>query len=90
MKENMGNYRHYQTKGLINKDQLTNQVALYYQQQNNLLGLSGQNEQNGCRSPRWKAISISRPPKLTTRFTRWSCRRSGSTSPPVTRSMCVV
>lgn len=46
MKENMENYRHYQTKGLINKDQLTNQVALYYQQQNNLLGLSGQNEQN--------------------------------------------
>ncbi|HGM6743913.1 TPA: ABC transporter transmembrane domain-containing protein [Serratia marcescens] len=34
MKENMENYRHYQTKGLINKDQLTNQVALYYQQQN--------------------------------------------------------
>ncbi|EPZ5943916.1 HlyD family secretion protein [Serratia sp. IR-2025] len=45
-KENMENYRHYQTKGLINKDQLTNQVALYYQQHNNLLSLSGQNEQN--------------------------------------------
>lgn len=49
MKENMENYRHYQTKGLINKDQLTNQVALYYQQQNNLLGLSGQNEQNALQ-----------------------------------------
>lgn len=49
MKENMENYRHYQTKGLINKDQLTNQVALYYQQQNNLLGLSGQNEQNAMQ-----------------------------------------
>lgn len=46
MKENMENYRSYQKSGLINKDQLTNQVALYYQQQNNLLGLSGQNEQN--------------------------------------------
>ncbi|CAO98395.1 HlyD family secretion protein [Erwinia tasmaniensis] len=44
--ENMENYRQYQAKGLINKDQLTNQVALYYQQQNSLLGLSGQNEQN--------------------------------------------
>ncbi|CAI2046321.1 Colicin V secretion protein CvaA [Serratia fonticola] len=49
MKENMENYQHYQSKGLINKDQLTNQVALYYQQQNNLLGLSGQNEQNALQ-----------------------------------------
>jgi len=49
MKENMENYRNYQLKGLINKDQLTNQVALYYQQQNNLLGLSGQNEQNALQ-----------------------------------------
>jgi membrane fusion protein len=49
MKENMENYRHYQTKGLINKDQLTNQVAQYYQQQNSLLGLSGQNEQNALQ-----------------------------------------
>lgn len=46
MKNNMNNYRTYQKKGLINKDQLTNQTALYYQQQNNLLSLSGQNEQN--------------------------------------------
>ena len=29
MKNNMENYRSYQSKGLINKDQLTNQVALY-------------------------------------------------------------
>ncbi|EAY7363602.1 HlyD family efflux transporter periplasmic adaptor subunit, partial [Salmonella enterica] len=39
----------YQKKGLINKDQLTNQTALYYQQQNNLLSLSGQNEQNALQ-----------------------------------------
>lgn len=49
MKDNMDNYRNYQAKGLINKDQLTNQVALYYQQQNNLLNLSGQNEQNALQ-----------------------------------------
>ncbi|MDT3253216.1 HlyD family secretion protein [Serratia sp. root2] len=49
MKENMENYRHYQTRGLINKDQLSDKVALYYQQQNNLLGLSGQNEQNSLQ-----------------------------------------
>jgi membrane fusion protein len=46
MKNNMENYKRYQAKGLINKDQLTNQIALYYQQQNNLLSLSAQNEQN--------------------------------------------
>ncbi|WP_329906695.1 HlyD family secretion protein [Serratia quinivorans] len=46
MKDNMESYRSYRSKGLINKDQLTSQVALYYQQQNNLLSLSGQNEQN--------------------------------------------
>lgn len=49
MKNNMDNYRRYQSKGLINKDQLANQIALYYQQQNNLLGLSGQNEQNALQ-----------------------------------------
>lgn len=49
MKENMENYRHYQARGLITKDQLTNQVSLYYQQQNNLMSLSGQNEQNAMQ-----------------------------------------
>lgn len=49
MKNNMENYQHYQSKGLINKDQLADQVALYYQQQNNLLSLSGQNEQNALQ-----------------------------------------
>lgn len=49
MKNNMNNYRTYQKKGLIKKDQLTNQTALYYQQQNNLLSLSGQNEQNALQ-----------------------------------------
>lgn len=49
MKNNMDNYQRYQSKGLINKDQLTNQIALYYQQQNNLLSLSGQNEQNALQ-----------------------------------------
>ncbi|WP_345827602.1 HlyD family secretion protein [Pantoea sp. BRR-3P] len=49
IKENMDNYRRYQLRGLVNKDQLTNQVALYYQQQNNLLGLSSQNDQNALQ-----------------------------------------
>lgn len=49
MKNNMENYRNYQSKGLITQDQLTNQVALYYQQQNNLPSLSGQNEQNALQ-----------------------------------------
>lgn len=49
MKNNMSNYQDYQRKGLINKDQLTNQIAIYYQQQNNLLNLSGQNEQNALQ-----------------------------------------
>lgn len=49
MKGNMESYRDYQAKGLVNKDQLINQVSLYYQQQNILLGLSGQNEQNALQ-----------------------------------------
>lgn len=49
MKENMQNYERYQSEGLINKDQLTNQIALYYQQQNALLDLTGQNEQNSLQ-----------------------------------------
>lgn len=46
MKQTMENYRQYQKQGLITKDQLTSQVALYYQQQNSLLNLSTQNAQN--------------------------------------------
>ncbi|MEG2430194.1 MAG: HlyD family secretion protein [Acinetobacter sp.] len=49
MKQNMLNYRNYQARGLINKDQLTNQTAMYYQQQSNLLGLSSQNDQNALQ-----------------------------------------
>lgn len=49
MKENMDNYQRYQAQGLINKDQLNNQVSLYYQQQNNLLTLSNLNEQNALQ-----------------------------------------
>ncbi|EAM2857194.1 HlyD family secretion protein [Salmonella enterica] len=46
LKINMENYRKYQLKGLITKDQLINQEVIYYQQQNNMLGLNSQNEQN--------------------------------------------
>ena len=49
MKHNMENYQQYQSRGLINKDQYINQVALYYQQQNNLLSLNSQNEQNALQ-----------------------------------------
>lgn len=49
IKENMENYKNYQAQGLINKDQLTSQIALYYQQQNNLLSLASQNEQNSLQ-----------------------------------------
>ncbi|EDT6608091.1 HlyD family secretion protein, partial [Salmonella enterica subsp. enterica] len=46
LKTNMDNYRNYLAKRLITKDQLINQEVIYYQQQNNLLGLNSQNEQN--------------------------------------------
>lgn len=46
MKENMDDYRNYQKKGLINKDQLISQATIYYQQQNDLLNLTSQHEQN--------------------------------------------
>jgi len=49
LQKNMENYREYQSRGLITRDQFTNQVAMYYQQQNNFLGLSGQNEQNALQ-----------------------------------------
>ncbi|MEE3650328.1 MULTISPECIES: HlyD family secretion protein [unclassified Brenneria] len=49
LKQYMDSYQQYQEKGLINKDQLSSQIALYYQQQNDLLTLSGQNEQNALQ-----------------------------------------
>lgn len=45
----MDNYKDYQKQGLINKDQLANHIALYYQQQNNLLNLHGKNVQNALQ-----------------------------------------
>ena len=48
-KKDMDNYRDYQRKGFINRDQLNSQVAMYYQQKNNLLSLSGQHEQNALQ-----------------------------------------
>lgn len=49
IKDNMDNYRDYHRRGLINKDQLIDQVSLYYQQQNNFLGLSSQSDQNALQ-----------------------------------------
>ncbi|EBV5086407.1 HlyD family secretion protein [Salmonella enterica subsp. enterica serovar Ball] len=49
MRQNMDNYRQYQARKLITKDQLTNQETIYYQQQNSLLGLNSQNEQNALQ-----------------------------------------
>lgn len=49
MKNNMESYKKYQSEGLINKDQLTNHIALYYQHQNDLLSLNSQNEQNALQ-----------------------------------------
>ncbi len=49
MKKNMDNYKKYQAQGLITNDQLTNQTAFYYQQQNNLLSLNTQNESNALQ-----------------------------------------
>lgn len=48
-KVNMENYRQYRLKGLVNQEQLTSQESAYYQQQNNLLGLSSQSEQNALQ-----------------------------------------
>ncbi|KOC89264.1 colicin V secretion protein CvaA [Winslowiella iniecta] len=49
IKANMENYQRYQQSGLINKDQLTSQIALYYQQQNELQTLRGQHENNALQ-----------------------------------------
>lgn len=49
MKLNMNNYKNYKKKGLINQDQLTNQEALYYQQQNSMLSLISQKDQNNVQ-----------------------------------------
>lgn len=49
MKTNMENYRRYQARGLITQDQLINQVALYYERQNNMLNLSAQSDNNALQ-----------------------------------------
>jgi membrane fusion protein len=49
MKTNMENYRHYQARGLITQDQLINQIALYYERQNNMINLSAQSDQNALQ-----------------------------------------
>ncbi|HDX4050914.1 TPA: HlyD family secretion protein [Enterobacter soli] len=49
MKANMENYRHYQARGLVTQDQLTNQVVLYYDRQNDMLSFSAQRDQNALQ-----------------------------------------
>lgn len=49
MKTNMENYRRYQARGLITQDQLINQIALYYERQNNMLNLSAQSDNNALQ-----------------------------------------
>lgn len=49
MKQNMDSYRRFQRQGLINRDQLSQQASLYYQQQNDLLTLSTQRQQNALQ-----------------------------------------
>ncbi|MCT4702544.1 HlyD family secretion protein [Enterobacteriaceae bacterium H20N1] len=45
-RQNMESYQSHLRRGLITKDQLTNQVSLHHQQQINLLNISTQHEQN--------------------------------------------
>lgn len=49
MKTNMDAYLAYRAKGFVTNDQVNAQIAGYYQQQNGLLNLSGQNEQNALQ-----------------------------------------
>lgn len=45
----MRNYEQYRKSGLINNDQLTNQMSLYYQQENSVLSIKNQNIQNALQ-----------------------------------------
>ncbi len=45
MGKTMDNYRSYLARGLINKEQLTNQMSIYYQRQTDMLNLKNQNSQ---------------------------------------------
>lgn len=49
MRETMKSYNEYRNKGLINKDQLNNQVYLYYQQQNTFQSLYSQSIQEALQ-----------------------------------------
>jgi len=45
MGKTMENYRTYLARGLINKEQLTNQMSVYYQRQNDMLNIRNQDSQ---------------------------------------------
>ncbi|WP_236127646.1 efflux RND transporter periplasmic adaptor subunit [Cedecea colo] len=47
---NMESYQQHLRRGLITKDQLTNQISLHHQQQINLLNISTQHEQNNLQT----------------------------------------
>ncbi|MDM7219739.1 colicin V secretion protein CvaA, partial [Klebsiella pneumoniae] len=49
MENNMRNYEQYRKNGLINNDQLTYQMSLYYQQENSVLSIKNQNIQNALQ-----------------------------------------
>ena len=45
MEDNMKSYREYLARGLINKEQLTNQMSIFYSRQNDMLSLKNQDGQ---------------------------------------------
>ncbi|WP_337263627.1 MULTISPECIES: HlyD family secretion protein [unclassified Serratia (in: enterobacteria)] len=45
MEKNMQNYNTYLSRGLINKEQLINQMSIFYQRQNDMLNLKNQDSQ---------------------------------------------
>lgn len=75
MKQNMENYRSYQKQGLINKDQLLNQVVTYYSQQNSLLGLRGQNEQNALQITSLKSQILTQAAEFDNRIYQMELQR---------------
>lgn len=73
MENNMRNYEQYRKNGLINNDQLTNQMSLYYQQENSVLSIKNQNIQNALQIKILREKFRYRLQNMTAEYIRWNC-----------------
>jgi len=76
MRETMKNYDEYRNKGLINRDQLNNQVYLYYQQQSTFQSLYSQSIQESLQITNLNSELVTRASDFDNQISQYQFQRN--------------